>query len=185
MNVTELRPGNYFIDEKILYRVIDVLLNKTAMRKMVAKLKVENVRTGAIIELSRNSGYDVTEARLDKKTMQYLYDSGTTYVFMDPKTYEQAELPKAGLANQAQYLVPNLEVVMISFDEEILGIQLPAKVAIAVTDCEPGVRGDTVTNGGSKDAILETGMKLRIPLFVNPGDKILVDTTTGKYDGRA
>jgi len=185
MNVTELRPGNYFIDEKVLYRVIDVLLNKTAMRKMVAKLKVQNVRTGAIIELSRNSGYDVTEARLDKKTMQYLYDSGTTYVFMDPKTYDQVELSKDTLKDQAPYLVANLEVIMVSFDEEILGIQLPAKVAIAVTECEPGVRGDTVTNGGAKDAVLETGLKIRIPLFVNAGDKILVDTTSGKYDGRA
>jgi elongation factor P len=185
MNVTELRPGNYFVDEKILYKVVDILLNKTAMRKMVAKIKAQNVRTGAIIELARNSGYDVTEARLDKKTMQYLYDSGTTYVFMDPKTYDQIELSKETLKSEAPYLVPNLEVIMISFDEEILGIQLPAKVAIAVTDCEPGVRGDTVTNGGSKDATLETGLKLRIPLFVNAGDKILVDTTTGKYDGRA
>src|SRR5574344_7183 len=183
MNVTELRPGNYFVDEKILYKVVDILLNKTAMRKMVAKIKAQNVRTGAIIELARNSGYDVTEARLDKKTMQYLYDSGTTYVFMDPKTYDQIELSKETLKNEAPYLVPNLEVIVISFDEEILGIQLPAKVAIAVTDCEPGVRGDTVTNGGSKDATLETGLKLRIPLFVNAGDKILVDTTTGKYDG--
>jgi elongation factor P len=185
MNVTELRPGNYFVDEKILYKVVDILLNKTAMRKMVAKIKAQNVRTGAIIELARNSGYDVTEARLDKKTMQYLYDSGTTYVFMDPKSFEQIELSKETLKNEAPYLVPNLEVIVISFDEEILGIQLPAKVAIAVTDCEPGVRGDTVTNGGSKDATLETGLKLRIPLFVNAGDKILVDTTTGKYDGRA
>jgi elongation factor P len=185
MNVTELRPGNYFVDEKNLYRVIDVLLNKTAMRKMVAKLKVENVRTGAIIEISRNSGYDVEEARLDKKNMQYLYDTGLTLCFMDPKTYDQIELSKSNLQNELQYLVPNLEVMVISFDGEVLGIQLPAKVAITVTDCEPGVRGDTVTNGGSKDAVLETGMKLRIPLFVNAGDKILVDTTTGKYDGRA
>lgn len=185
MNVTELRPGNYFIDEKTLYRVIDILLNKTAMRKMVAKIKVQNVRTGAITELAKNSGYDVEEARLDKKNMQYLYDSGTTYVFMDPKTYDQVEIGHQNLENEAQYLVPNLEVIMVSFDEEILGVQLPAKVAITVTDCEPGVRGDTITNGGSKDAVLETGMKIRVPLFINPGDKISVDTTTGKYDGRA
>ncbi len=185
MNVTELRPGNYFIDEKVLYRCIDILLNKTAMRKMVAKLKVQNVRTGAITEIARNSGYDVEEARLDKKNMQYLYDSGTTYVFMDPKTYEQIEIGHPQLESEAQYLVANLDVIVISFNEEILGIQLPAKVAITVTDCEPGVRGDTITNGGSKDAVLETGMKIRVPLFINVGDKISVDTATGKYDGRA
>jgi elongation factor P len=94
MNVTELRPGNYFEDEDCLYQVIDILLNKTAMRKMVAKVKVRNIRTGAVIELARNSGYDVEPVSINKKNMQYLYDSGTTLVFMDPKTFEQIELPK-------------------------------------------------------------------------------------------
>ena len=152
MNVTELRPGNYFEDENTLYQVIDILLNKTAMRKMVAKVKVRNVRTGAITELARNSGYDVTLVSVDKKQMQYLYDGGTTLVFMDPDTSEQVELPKTGLE---------------------------------ITECEPGVRGDTVTNGGSKDAILETGLKIRVPLFIEKGEKVMVDTVTGKYDKRA
>ena len=83
INVTELRPGNYFIDEGNLYRVIDILLNKTAMRKMVAKVKVKNLRTGAITELARNSGYGVEDIRIYKKNMQYLYDGGETLVFMD------------------------------------------------------------------------------------------------------
>jgi elongation factor P len=184
MNVTELRPGNYFIDEKNLYQVIDILLNKTAMRKMVAKLKVKNIRNGAITEVSRNSGYDVEEVRLDKATMQYLYDSGETLNFMNPKTYDQIELPKSNLENELQYLVPNLEVIVISYESEILGIQLPAKVALAVTQCEPAIRGDTI-NSAMKDAVLETGLKIKVPLFVNIGDKVSVDTTTGKYDGRA
>ena len=92
INVTELRPGNYFIDEGNLYRVIDILLNKTAMRKMVAKVKVKNLRTGAITELARNSGYGVEDIHIDKKIMQYLYDSGETLVFMDGKTYDDVTL---------------------------------------------------------------------------------------------
>jgi elongation factor P len=184
MNVTELRPGNYFEDEDCLYQVIDILLNKTAMRKMVAKVKVRNIRTGAVIELARNSGYDVEPVSINKKNMQYLYDSGTTLVFMDPKTFEQIELPKQNLEAQAPYLAPNGEVIVISYDDEILGIELPAKVALTVTECEPGVRGDTVTNGGAKDAVLETGLKIKIPLFINAGEKVIVDTTTGKYDKR-
>jgi elongation factor P len=184
MNVTELRPGNYFEDEDCLYQVIDILLNKTAMRKMVAKVKVRNIRTGAVIEIARNSGYDVEPVSINKKNMQYLYDSGTTLVFMDPKTYEQIELPKQNLEAQAPYLAPNGEVIVISYDDEILGIELPAKVALTVTECEPGVRGDTVTNGGAKDAVLETGLKIKIPLFINAGEKVIVDTTTGKYDKR-
>jgi elongation factor P len=185
MNVTELRPGNYFEDEGNLFQVIDILLNKTAMRKMVAKVKVKNIRTGAVIEIARNSGYDVELVSINKRTMQYLYDSGTTLVFMDPKTYDQIELPKQNLENEIPYLAPNGEVILVSYDDEILGIDLPAKVALTVTDCEPGVRGDTVTNGGSKDAVLETGLKIKIPLFINVGEKVMVDTTTGKYDKRA
>ena len=117
--------------------------------------------------------------------MQYLYDGGETLVFMDPKTYEQIELPKTGLESQIPYLAPNGEVTIACYDEEVLGIELPSKVALEVVDCEPGVRGDTVTNGGSKDAVLETGLKIRIPLFIEKGEKVLVDTTTGKYDKRA
>ena len=103
INVTELRPGNYFIDEGNLYRVIDILLNKTAMRKMVAKVKVKNLRTGAITELARNSGYGVEDIHIDKKIMQYLYDSGETLVFMDGKTYEQAELAKNNYGDGSKY----------------------------------------------------------------------------------
>ncbi len=185
INVTELRPGNYFIDEGNLYQVLDILLNKTAMRKMVAKVKVKNMRTGAIIELARNSGYGVEDVHVDKKVMQYLYDSGETLVFMDGKTYEQIELPHAALVNEIPYLAPNSEVTVVSYEDEVLGVSLPAKAILTVTECEPGVRGDTVSNGGSKDATLETGLKIRVPLFINQGDKISVDTSTGKYDGRA
>ena len=185
MNVTELRPGNYFIDEGNLYQVQDILLNKTAMRKMVAKVKVKNLRTGAVTEIARNSGYDVELVSVTKSAMQYLYDGGETLVFMDPSTYEQVELPKATLENEMQFLAPNGDVTIISYDDEILGVTLPAKVALEVIDCEPGVRGDTITNGGSKDAVLETGLKVRIPLFIDKGEKVLIDTATGKYDSRA
>ena len=185
MNVTELRPGNYFEDEGLLFQVLDILLNKTAMRKMVAKVKVKNVRTGAVTEIARNSGYDVELVSVTKSVMQYLYDGGETLVFMNPETYDQIELPKVTLENEIPYLAPNGEVTIVSYDEEILGIVLPAKVALEVVDCEPGVRGDTVTNGGSKDAVLETGLKVRIPLFIEKGEKVMIDTATGKYDKRA
>lgn len=97
MNVTELRPGNYFTEDGNLFLVIDILLNKTAMRKMVAKVKVKNVRTGAITEMSANSGYQVETIRLEKKKMTYLYRSGESLVFMDGETYEQIELPESRL----------------------------------------------------------------------------------------
>ena len=184
MNVTELRPGNYFEEEGNLYYVIDILLNKTAMRKMVAKVKVKNVRTGAITELSANSGYQVETVRLDKKKMNYLYDNGDFLVFMDNETYEQVEIPKARLEWEIKFLKENQEVEITSYEDEILGINLPAKVTLKITHCEPAVRGDTV-NKAMKDATVETGLKIRVPLFINEGDDVLVRTDTGDYDGRA
>ena len=184
MNVTELRPGNYFEEDGNLYYVIDILLNKTAMRKMVAKVKVKNVRSGAITELSANSGYQVETVRLDKKKMNYLYDNGDFLVFMDNETYEQVEIPKSRLEWEIKFLKENQEVEITSYEDEILGINLPAKVTLKITHCEPAVRGDTV-NKAMKDATVETGLKIRVPLFINEGDDVLVRTDTGDYDGRA
>ena len=184
MNVTELRPGNYFIDEGNLYQVMDILLNKTAMRKMVAKVKAKNMRTGAITELARNSGYDVEKAILNKKKMAFLYDGGDNLVFMDNTTFEQIEIPKSRLQWEINFLVANAEIDILFYEEEILGITLPSSVALKITDCEPGVRGDTV-NKAMRLATVETGFQLKVPLFINNGETILVRTDTGAYDGRA
>jgi len=184
MNVTELRPGNYFLEEGNIYYVIDILLNKTAMRKMVAKVKVKNVRTGAITEMSANSGYQVETIRLEKKKMNYLYDSGDFLVFMDNNTFEQVEIPTSRLEWEKKFLTENLEVEIVTYEDEILGINLPAKVALKIVECEPAVRGDTV-NKAMKDAIVETGLKIRVPLFINNGDLVYVRTDTGAYDSRA
>ena len=184
VNVTELRPGNYFIDENNLYQVIDILLNKTAMRKMVAKVKVKNVRTGTINELARNSGYMVENVRLDKRQMQYLYDSGDFLVFMDQETYDQVEIPVERLQWEKQFLKGDEVVEITSYEGEILGVNLPAKVTLKITQCDPGVRGDTV-NKPTKPATLETGLVVRVPLFIEEGEEVLVRTDTGEYDGRA
>ena len=184
VNVTELRPGNYFIDENNLYQVLDILLNKTAMRKMVAKVKVKNVRTGTINEIARNSGYMVENVRLDKRQMQYLYDSGDFFVFMDQETYEQVEIPAERLQWEKQFLKGDEVVEITSYDGEILGVNLPAKVTLKITQCDPGVRGDTV-NKPTKPATLETGLVVRVPLFIEEGEEVLVRTDNGEYDGRA
>ena len=184
VNVTELRPGNYFIDENNLYQVLDILLNKTAMRKMVAKVKVKNVRTGTINELARNSGYMVENVRLDKRQMQYLYDSGDFLVFMDQETYDQVEIPVERLTWEKQFLKGDEVVEITSYEGEILGVNLPAKVALKITQWDPGVRGDTV-NKPTKPATLETGLVVRVPLFIEEGEEVLVRTDTGEYDSRA
>ena len=184
VNVTELRPGNYFVEDNNIYVVLDILLNKTAMRKMVAKVKVKNMRTGAVTEMAKNSGYMIETIRMDKKAMQYLYDSGDALVFMDQETYEQIEISKDRLQWEVQFLKGDEVVNITTYEGEILGISLPATVALKITECEPAIRGDTV-NKAMKDAVLETGLKVRVPLFINEGETILVRTDNGDYDGRA
>ena len=184
VNVTELRPGNYFIEEGNIYQVLDILLNKTAMRKMVAKVKVKNLRTGAINEMSRNSGYMIELIRLEKRQMQYLYDTGDFLCFMDQETYEQIEISKDRLEWEIQFLKGDEIVEITSYENEVLGVNLPAKVALKIVECEPAVRGDTV-NKAMKDATLETGLHVRVPLFIEEGEVILVRTDNAEYDGRA
>ena len=184
VNVTELRPGNYFVEEGNIYQVQDILLNKTAMRKMVAVVKAKNMRTGGIIEISRNSGYGIENIRLDKKAMQYLYDSGDFLVFMDQETYEQIEISKSRLEWECKFLKGDEIVDITSYEGEVLDINLPAKVALKIVECEPAVRGDTV-NKATKEAKLETGITVRVPLFISEGETVLVRTDTGEYDSRA
>ena len=184
MNVTELRPGNYFIDEGNLYQVMDILLNKTAMRKMVAKIKAKNMRTGAITELARNSGYDVEKAVLSKKKMAYLYNSGSGYVFMDNETYEQTEITEDKLAEEKKFLKENMEVQIDFYQGEIIGITLPEKVEYIVAETTEAVKGNT-TNNAQKDATLENGYVVKVPLFITQGEKIIVSTLDGKYSSRA
>ena len=184
VNVTELRPGNYFVEEGNIYQVLDILLNKTAMRKMVAKVKVKNLRSGAVTEMARNSGYGIETIRLEKRQMQYLYDTGDALCFMDQETYDQIEISKDRLKWEIQFLKGEETVEITSYEGEVLGINLPAKVALKIKHCEPAIRGDTV-NKAMKDAELETGLKVRVPLFIEEGEIVLVRTDNGDYDGRA
>ena len=184
MNVTELKPGYYFLDEGNLYQVLDILLNKTAMRKMVAKIKAKNLRTGAITELARNSGYDVERTSISKKKMAYLYDTGDFLVFMDNETFDQIEIAKSKLEWELNFLIANSEIDIVFYENEILGISLPPSVTLTVADCELSVRGDTI-NRALKLATLETGFSIKVPEFINAGENILVRTDTGEYAGRA
>ena len=184
VNVTELRPGNYFEEEGNIYKVLDILLNKTAMRKMVAKVKVKNLRTGAVTEIARNSGYGIETIRLDKKNMQFLYDDGEFLVFMDEVTYEQIEIAKERLEWEKNFLKGNEVVEIQSYGDEILGINMPAKVALEVTECDPATRGDTI-NKAMKEVTLETGFKTKVPMFIEQGEVVLIRTDSGEYDGRA
>ncbi len=184
MNATELRPGNHFVYDNHLYSVVDVSLNKTAMRKMVVKVKVKNLRSGSTTEMSFLSGTDVEKVVLEKRKMTYLYESAGNLVFMDQQTFDQLEISRERLEWELNFLKTEQEIEILQYEDELLGINLPAKVSLQVTETEPAVKGDTV-NKAMKEAVLETGFKIRVPLFISVGEIVVVRTDDGSYDGRA
>ena len=184
VKVTEVRPGNTYIWEGQLYSCLSIDLNKTAMAKMKVKLKSKNLRTGAILDMSFIGSDNVEIVRTEKKKMGYLYDDGTDIVFMDNETYEQISIDKAKLEWEMNFLKDGIIVDIIQYEGEILGIQLPSKVTLQLTQCDPATRGDTV-KAALKDAVCETGLKVKVPLFIEQDDYIVVSTETGAYDSRA
>ena len=182
--VNDLKPGTSFEYEGNLYQVLNLQLNKTAMRQMIVKVKVKNLRTGVINELSFTGGDKVEQAHIDKKEMQYLYDDGTNLVFMDNETYEQIEIPKDRLTWEMQFMKPNENVTISMYESEILGVMLPDKVTLQITECEQAVKGDTATTA-TKNAGVETGLEIKVPLFIQNGEMVVISTADGKYSGRA
>lgn len=182
--VNDFRPGITFLYENNVYSVLDTQHNKTAMRQMIVKTKVKNLRTGAITEISFIGGDKVEPAHIDKKEMQYLYDSGEALVFMDTETYDQIEIQKTTLEWELNFLKPNDNVMVTMYEGEILGLSLPDKMTLQVTECEPAVKGDTATSA-QKNAVLETGWQIKVPLFISEGEMVTVTTSDGKYAGRA
>lgn len=183
--VNDLKPGTTFEKESNIYVVLDIAHNKTAMRQMIVKVKVRNLRSGVINEMSFTGGDKVEQAHIEKKEMQYLYDSGDALVFMDTSTYDQIEINKDKLEWEMKFMKANDNVTISVYDGgEILGLILPDKVELRITECEPAVKGDTATSA-SKNAVLETGLDIRVPLFIEADEMVLVSTADGKYSGRA
>ena len=143
------------------------------------KSKLRNLRTGAVIEKTFRAGERMEQAVIEKRKMQFLYRTGDEYTFMDVDTFDQMSLPTDRI-DGAAYLKPDMEVAVVTYDGELLGVELPNTVDLAVTQTDPGLRGDTAT-GGSKPATLESGAVVNVPLFINRGDAIRVDTRTGQY----
>lgn len=180
----DLKPGMTIQQDGELFVVLEQSQNKTARSAMVVKAKVRNLRTGSNVELSWGGGDKIQPAQIDKKEMQYLYDTDDALVFMDNETYEQIEISKDRLKWEINFLKPNDNVNISMFEGEILGIILPDKVSLRVVECEPAVKGDTATSA-SKNAVLESGLEIKVPLFISEDEMIVVSTADGKYSGRA
>ena len=182
--VNDLKPGSTFEYEKSLYQVMNLALNKTEMRQMIVKVKVKDLRSGVVKEISFTGGDKVEDVHVDKKEMQYLYDDGDSLVFMDNETYDQISIPKDRLTWEMQFLKPNDNVNIMMYNGEVLGVILPDKVNLEIVECEQAVKGDTAT-AALKNATLETGLTIKVPLFIQNHEMVIISTADGRYCGRA
>ncbi len=183
-NINDIKNGVTFLLEGNIYQVVEFLHVKPGKGSAFMKVKLKNLRTGGTVEKTFNTNVKLEKANIQKSTVQYLYNTGETYYFMNMQTYDQLELSSAQVGDDKNYLIENMEVEVVQFGDELLGIVLPDKIEMEVTETEPAVKGNT-TNNAQKDAKVETGLLVRVPLFIEQGEKILVSTKDGKYVSRA
>ncbi len=180
IDVNELRKGVTFTMDGELYRVIDYQHHKPGRGKAIIRTRLRNLRSGSTIDKNFTSGDRVQDIRLDHQTVQYLYSDGDFYHFMDIETYEQFPLTDALLEDIKPYLVENAELELSSYEGERLDVELPITVDLRVVEAPPGYAGDTA-QGATKEVTLETGLKLQVPLFVEEGEVLRIDTRDGRY----
>jgi elongation factor P len=180
IDVNELRKGVTFTMDGELYKVIDYQHYKPGRGKAVIRTKLRNLRSGSTIDKTFASGERVQDIRLEHQTVQYLYTDGDFYYFMDVETFEQFPIPDALLEDAKSYLVENMEIELSSYEGERLDVDLPITVDLRVIEAPPGFAGDTA-QGATKEVTLETGLKLHVPLFIDDGDVLRIDTRDGRY----
>ncbi len=184
INVNDIKNGMTIMIDGQIYQVVEFLHVKPGKGSAFMKTKLRNMRTGGIVEKTFNTNVKFEKANINKQNVQYLYNTGDTYFFMNMETFEQLELSADQVGDSKNYLIENMNVYVILYEGELLGIDLPDKVELEVTATEPAVRGNT-TNNALKDATLETGLVVKVPMFIEQGEKILVTTADGKYSSRA
>ncbi len=184
ISVNDFRTGLTIEVDGGIWQVLEFQHVKPGKGSAFVRSKLRNLRTGSTQEKTFRAGEKVARAHIESRRMQYLYNSGDVYTFMDNETYEQLDLTEAQIKYELQFLKENMEVHIMSYQGETLGVELPNTVELTVTSTEPGVKGDTAT-GASKPATLETGYVVQVPLFVNEGDVLVIDTRSGDYVSRA
>ncbi|PTJ46546.1 elongation factor P [Mammaliicoccus sciuri] len=183
ISVNDFKTGLTIKVDNGIWKVMDFQHVKPGKGAAFVRSKLRNLRTGAIQEKTFRAGEKVEKAQIDNRRMQYLYANGDSHVFMDNETYDQLELPGDKLEFELKFIKENMEVQIQSYEGETIGIELPNTVTLQVTETEPGIKGDTAT-GATKQATVETGYSLNVPLFVNEGDLLVINTTDGSYVSR-
>ena len=180
IDVNDLRKGTTFEFDGQLYRVLEYSHNKPGRGNATIRTKIRNMRSGATMEKTFQSGERVQDIRVETREMQYLYHDGDLYHFMDTSTFEQVAMNAPTLGDAVNYMVDNMAIMVQEYDGEALGVDLPTAVDLKVTQAEATVKGDTAT-GATKQVTVETGLRVTVPMFVKEDDTIRVDTRTGEY----
>ena len=184
ININDIKNGMTIIMDGNLCTIQEFQHVKPGKGPAFVRIKLKNLRTGSTTEDTYNTNIKIQKAHIDKTEVQYLYNSGDTYTFMNNETYEQIEVPAKVLADNIKFIKEGLTINLDIYEGEIIGITLPEKVEYEVIETEPAVKGNT-TNNANKDAKIETGYVVKVPLFINQGEKIIVSTKDRKYSGRA
>lgn len=184
LGISEIKTGKNIIFEKNHYVVLYQEHSKTGRAGSVLRTRLRNLLTGAVLERTFQGAEHVSEADITKAKAQFLYKEGAAYSFMDMESYEQFSLPAEVLGDAVNYLIDGTEVSVLNFNSNPINIELPVKINLEVIEAPPGIKGNTVSTGG-KMVTLQTGLKISVPLFVNQGDTITVNTERGEYVGRA
>lgn len=163
-----------------VFTIVDFQHVKPGKGAAFVRSRLKNMRTGSITEKTFRAGEKVQRAIIERKEMEYLYNTGEEYIFMDTESYEQTSLVSQQLDHALNYLKENMKITVLTFKEETIGVDLPNSVELRVVETEPGFKGDTAA-GGSKPAKLETGLVVQVPFFINEGDILRIDTRTGDY----
>ena len=180
ISVNDFKTGVTIELEGVAYQVVEFQHVKPGKGAAFVRAKLKNVKTGGTVEKTFRGGEKVAKAHLDKREMQYLYHDGDNYIFMDNESYEQLGISAEALGDGVKWLLENMNVGVLMWHDGIMGIEMPNFVEMTIVECEPGVKGDTAT-GVTKQAKLETGATVQVPLFVEENDRIRVDTRTGEY----
>jgi elongation factor P len=184
ISTADFKNGMTLDLEDGLFQLVEFQHVKPGKGGAFVRTTLKNARTGAVVERTFRAGERMERAVIDKREMQYLYNDGESYVFMDNSTYDQLPVPPATLGEATNFLVEQSTAILMMYGDEIVGVDLPASVELSIANTEPGIQGDRVS-GAKKPATLETGLVVQVPLFIEPGERVKVDTRSGEFISRA
>ena len=185
ISTNQFKNGTHIEVDGKVFKIVEFQHVKPGKGGAFVRSKLRRVGDGAVIDKTFKAGEKFRPVRTENKKMQYLYESGDSVVLMDNRSYDQVEVPKSVAEEALQWVPPNSDVELIVVDERPTDVQVPSAVELAVSKTDPGLKGDTASGGGTKPATLETGVTIQVPLFMNEGDRVRVDTRSGEYVSRA